>query len=314
MMKKIASFISGLTIIGLLVCCFVPSASAAYSRADYHVEQGIVSDNVYFYDESGLFSAEEKEQIETLLQKTANEIGFYLALYTAGVSRTDKQVENFADTGSRKIFGDSVKTGTVFLYVDLDGHSSPYDFMYAYREPFMYYSSELFGNRMDSILYKMQRYFPKSGEKIVTSDICQGLEEFCRQLIYYKNLGPEENCYYYHSDIHRYVYAENGVITQTILKPKVYWLPGVGLGLAAGFLTALITFTSVLRNYRFKKTKSASAYTSENSTRILYQEDHFLHKSVSSVDISSGSSHHSSHHSSHRGGGHSGGGGGGRHR
>ncbi len=275
--------------------------------------------NVYYCDESEQLTKEERQKIVSLLEETSSTLGFRLALYTAGENRTDEEVEAFADTGSRTVFGESPENGVVFLYVDMDGYSNAYDYMYCYHEPFLYYTSERFGNRIDKILVSMQKHFPSGGNYMEFSALYAGLQEYCRQLVYYKEQGPEPYCYYYlaNADLYRVV-NYNGTISETKQQPrnpyKNWWkmlLIGSGLGVCAGFFI----FFSVKQKYRFKTSVSASAYTSYNHIHIRKTEDTFLGTHVSRVYIEPHHSHSGGgHSSSHSGGGHSGGGGGGRHR
>ena len=158
----------------LMICvsCFFMTAGA-YLSSFYLVEDYYLSDNVYFYDESGRFSDDEKAQIKEMLEDTADKIGFNVGLFASGVSRSDATVEAIAIDGARKIF-DKDGTGTVFLFIDLDGKTNAYDVMASYHDAYLYYTDSGFGDRSKAILKKMQTYFPKGGSKIVTSSIING--------------------------------------------------------------------------------------------------------------------------------------------
>ena len=283
-------------------------APTTYYQFDYYKD-----DTVYYSDESRRFTKDQKQQITDLLKDTSKKIGFNLAVYTAGYDRTDTQVENFTENGAKEIFGLDTPNGTVFLYVDLDGFSDAYDTMYCYHQPFLYYTSDLFGNRIDKILQAMQTKFPKSGEEIYFEDIYAGLQEYCRQLVKYKQTGMEEGCYYYDSDIQKYILVRGGKMVQTKM---VNWQFPLLIALILGVIVFLSVYFGVKQEYKFKSSASVSTYTSGNSTHFNVKNDIFLGSHVTKTRIESsshngGGSHHSS---SFHGGGHSGGGGGGRHR
>ena len=290
-----------------------------FYKNDYYLDE-----TVYYCDESERFTESEKQQIISLLKETSKKIGFNLAVYTGGKSRTDKATNNFTETGAKVIFGQSPKTGTVFFYVDLDGYYNAYDDMYSYREPFLYYSGmygedDTLDSRLDKILAQVHTKFPPSGKEIYFTDIYAGLKVFCEQLEYYKNLGPEDDIYYYNSDTNKYIYVLNGQILESETMPRPFrnWKIVLFIAVAVGAVTALIVFFSVKSSYKFKTPVSASQYTSSNKTFVNNKVDMFLGTHVSKVRIqssSSGGSHHSGGGGGHRGGGRSGGGGGGRHR
>ena len=291
-----------------------------FFEQDYYLDE-----TVYYRDESKRFTDSQKQQIIDLLKNTSKQIGFNLAVYTGRIDRTDKRTNDFTEMGAKVIFGSSPKTGTVFLYVDLDGYYNAYDDMYSYREPFLYYSG-MYGEddtepntRLDKILAAMQSKFPAGGAEIRFDDIYAGLKVYCEKLVYYKELGPEDNIYYYNSDTDKYIYALHGDIyeSDTIPRPfKHFWIVLI-ISIIAGIITFATMFFGVKNSYKFKTPVSASEYTSSNKTFVNNKVDLFVGSRISKVRISSSSSGGGSHHSGgggHRGGGHSGGGGGGRHR
>lgn len=282
-------------------------APTTYYQFDYYKD-----DIVYYSDESKRFTKDQKQKITDLLKDTSKKIGFNLAVYTAGYNRTDIQVENFTENGAMDIFGLDNPNGTVFLYIDLDGFSNAYDTMYCYHQPFLYYTSELFGNRIDKILEAMQKKFPKSGEDIYFEDIYAGLQEYCNQLIKYKEMGMEEGCYYYDTAIQRYITVRGGRMVQTTV---VHWKLPLFIALIIGAMVFISVYFGVKQQYKFKSSTSASEYTSGNSTHLNVKNDIFLGSHITKVRIESSSGGHGGRHgSSFHGGGHSGGGGGGRHR
>ena len=292
-----------------------------YDYTGYYDYPFYKDDTVYYCDESQNYTDSQKEQIVSLLKETSDTLGFNLAMYTAGKSRTDEEVENFAVNGSHEIFGLSPETGTVFLYLDLDGYSNAYDVMYCYREPFLYYSSELFGNRIEKILVEMSKHLPKGGNYVDFDSLYAATQEFCKQLIYYKEMGPEEGCYYYNDDTDTFFVTRHGEIVQTDTMPRSpykQWPKFLLIGLGIGIIAAILLYFSVLKEYEFKSSASASLYTSRNTTHIHHKSDVLIGTHVSKVRIESHSSGghggHGGHGGGFHGGGFSGGGGGGHHR
>ena len=283
-----------------------------------------LDETVYYCDESGRFTLEERQKIVALLKDTSQRIGFNLALYTGGRTRHDDVVETIAKNGSETIFSKSDNNNTVFLYVDLDGYQYAYDYMDCYLEPCLYYfaTADMDDDevtRIDRILEKMQKKFPSGGSKIYFSDIYEGLKVYCEQLEYYKNLGPENNAYYYNKSTGKYIYASNGNIYESDSVPRPFknWKFVLFLSALGGLLTVAVIYTGITRSYEFKTSASASIYTSKNKTFVTNRLDKFLGSNVTKVRIQSSSgSHHSGHrgHSHHSGGGRSGHSGGGRHR
>ena len=309
----------------LMICvsCFFMTAGADLSSF-YLVEDYYLSDNVYFYDESGRFSDDEKAQIKEMLEDTADKIGFNVGLFASGVSRSDATVEAIAIDGARKIF-DKDGTGTVFLFIDLDGKTNAYDVMASYHDAYLYYTDSGFGDRSKAILKKMQTYFPKGGSKIVTSSIINGLKEYCNQLIYYKNQGPERGSFY-ENDVSFKVVTDSGIemrsqgsftiekdgkIVQSTFRPYKYWYFGLAAGVAVALIVVAITSYAVKRRYKFKSSTSASAYTSTKNVYMRDQQDIFLGTTVSKVRLQSNSGGHGG---GSFGGGHGGGGFSGSHR
>ncbi len=323
MVKKLMIRASALAA-ALIICmsCFI--TAGAYTTTFYFVEDYYLSDNVYFYDESGRFSDEEKAQIKSMLETTADKIGFNVGLFASGKSRNDGTVEAIAIDGARRIFNTD-GTGTVFLFIDLDGKTNAYDVLASYHDAFLYYTDSGFKDRSKAILKKMQTYFPKGGSKIVTSSIIKGLKEFCNQLIYYKKEGPEPGSFY-ENDIDfkvvtdkgvelrkrgEFTLERNGEIVQSSFRPYRYWYFGLAAGIGVALFVIAIVSASIKKHYKFKSSTSASVYTSENNVYIRDQQDVFLGTTVSKVRIQSSSGGHGG---GGFGGGHGGGGFSGSHR
>ena len=271
------------------------------------------TDYVLFYDEGGLFNNAQVKKVMDKFEGTAQEIQFNLVLYAASQSRSDSSVESKARSSAFTVFPNSGFTGTVCLYIDLDGYKNAYDYMFCQNDAFLYYTNGDDGteDRVKKILHAMQAYFPAGGQTIVINEIISGLEEYCKQLISYKSKGLVEGIYYIDDAKGEYVYASGGNIVHSKQKPYVYWWAGLLIGLAVGAIAAAVARMVVKTRYKFKSSASASLYTSQEKIFMRNSQDVFIGSHVSKVRMQSSSGGHGG---GGGGGGHHGGGGGGSHR
>ena len=228
---------------------YVGDDSQVYFKDDYYLDE-----TVYYRDESKRFTDSQKQQIINLLKATSKKIGFNLAVFTGGYMRTDEVVQRLATTGSETVFRKSSKRDSVFLYVDLDGERNAYDYMDCYREPCLYYFATAdmdddVVTRIDRILSAMQAKFPVGGADIHFEDIYAGLQEYCDQLIKYKDMGMEEGCYYYDSAIQRYIVVRGGKAVQT---QTVHWVLPLIIAIIIGLIVFLAVYFGVKHEYKFK--------------------------------------------------------------
>lgn len=271
------------------------------------------TDHVLFFDEGGLFNNTEVKKILDMFEGTSQEIQFNLVLYAATQSRSDSSVESKARSSAFTVFPYSTFTGTVCLYIDLDGFKNAYDYMFCQNDSFLYYTNGDDGteDRIKKILHAMQSYFPAGGQQIIIGQIINGLEEYCKQLVQYKAKGLVEGIYHIDDLKGEYVYASGGKIVHSKWKPYKYWWAGILIGLAIGAIVAVIAKSVVRKRYKFKTSASASLYTSQEKIFMRHSQDVFIGSHVSKVRIQSSSGGHGGHGG---GGGHHGGGGGGSHR
>lgn len=281
-------------------------------NSDKAKEKNYKSETVSFTDESGRFSYAEVSKIGKLLESTSDKIGYPIAVYAGGRSRSDSAIESMADIGAKTVFGKD-HAGVVYLYIDLDGYENAYDYMYSEREALLYYSSEAFGNRALKILKQMQTKFPAGGQEIVTSDIYEGLEVFCQQLEYYKQKGPENGCFFYDSATGKYHTVLFGNMIETHIRPNRHWLITTLVGAVLSLIVVLIIISSTKAHYKFKETVSASAYTSNNKINMRVCIDEYLGSHVTKVYVPPSDSGGGGG-GGHGGGGFSSGGGSGSHR
>ena len=284
--------------------------SSSVSSEDQVYKEGCV----YFNDEANLFSSSERKQIIRILAETSDAIAFNLALYVGGKSRSDSRIENLVQVGAANTFDFNTYNGTVYLYIDFDGYTNAYDYMFSANDAFLYYTNGDDGteDRVIKMLHAMEAYFPPGGGTVVNSEVIKGIQEYCDQLKKYKSEGLVSGIYYTDAKTGEYVYASNGKIVRSNFKPYKYWYWGLLIGLAVGGVVAAIVSGSVKKRYKFKSSTSASVYTSREKTVMRVVEDTFLGSTISKVKIETSSGGHGGHGGG--GGGHVGGGGGGSHR
>ena len=317
MMKKIISgFTALLTVLMLALGMLMPANAAGtyYSKSDFLSGDYHYSSNTYFRDDSSYFSVNETNYIVQLLNQTSDEIGFNIGVYFGASDISDSKTEKLVQNGLKTLFDvtdPNGYSGTVFFYVDLDGKSSPYDVIGSYHDAYLYYTDYAFGDRLSKIRKKVQSCFPKSGEKITSTAIIKGMEEFCRQLVSYKAMGPENGAYYEDDISGGYVSASNGTITRSAMKPYKHWYYGLLIGVAVGLIVVAIISLGVKKHYKFKSSTSASVYTSNNKIHMRDSQDIFIGSTVTKTKIESSSGHGGG---GGFGGGHGGGGISGGHR
>ncbi len=305
-----------LTCLVLFLTCGITADAASKSSRKYDLDYYTVGDyylddRIYFYDQSQRFTQMEKQAIKKMLKETASEIGFSIAVFAGGQDISDSKTEDIAYYGSRVLFRQSDTNGVVFLYIDLDGYTSAYDYLYAYHEAFLYYTDDYYSGRQRKILKAMQRSFPSGGSEIKSWDIYLGLKTFCSELISYKNLGMENGSFYQDEVNGGYYRAEDGQIVKTMLKPYRYWYFVLPIGLGIGLLVMAIFRISIKKRYKFKTSTSASAYTSQEKMLMRHVEDTFIGTRTTRVKIETNSGGGGG---GHGGGGFGGGGGTGSHR
>ena len=314
MKKKAARILSVLVILVTVASAFCLSVSADYTYDGYTFPgTGKISQNAYYYDESHLFSDEEVGKINDLVQNTADRTGFNVGVFTAGRSRSDNSVEEVAIAGCKGIFPNNRIKGSVFFYIDLDGYTEAYDYIYADYDAVLYYTGSSFGNRCRTITKACQKSFPPGGGKIEFDDIYEGLQTFSRYLIDYKTeTGMEKGAYYYDSQEKMFHIATSPRdVTVSFLKPYDNWKFVLFFGLALSIVVCLFVSAGTVKKYKFKETPGASVYTSKNHIHIRTQTDTLVSTNVYKTRVSSSSSGGGG---GHGGGGHSSGGGGGSHR
>ena len=276
------------------------------------IETGTIkrSQNAYFKDEAEILKGREDE-IFNSIQQTADKIDMNVAVFIGGLYRNDKVTEDFTALANEKIFGKGDYTNSVFLYLDLEGAASAYDFIDTYHDAYFYYPDDEDNNRIDAIWSDMDHYLPPSGTKPNPQSINSAIEVFLKDLVKFKNMGMVDGLYYKNAETNLYHITIFGTI---IISPIMY--KHLSIFIIIALIGAILVWYTkgkrVRTQYKFRSTVSASEYTHEQ--QVLSRSDNFIKEYTTShkIESSSSSSHHShssgSHHSSSRSSSHHGGG------
>jgi uncharacterized protein len=248
--------------------------------------------NCGVYDDKGIFSASEIDELDSLVRETSEELDLYIAIYLSDTARSETSTRVFADDYYEELF--EPDSDGVLYYMDLSEQYSAYDFISTSGKAML-----LYDENTDEMLESIFRYLPSSGEPIYASDIESGIEEICRVLKEY-NDEPGRLSYEYDSYTGKYIYYRDGKTVISDSKPFAVRMGsllmyGVPVGLVVGLLCYFIT----KHHYKFKQSCSPMTYVSREETKFHQREDRFIR------------AHTESHRIERNNGGSSGGGGGG---
>ena len=271
--------------------------------------------NCRIYDEYDVFKDDKLEELNGLIEQTAEEIDMYIAVYISKTDLDDLETERFSEQCYEDIFGEN--TDGVFFYMDLSGGRPAYDYISTSGMGALVYTdyrNDGESNIIDKMFDQIYNYMPSSGEIIDSVDIELAIEEFCRQLEIYAEKGAKSFYYSYDSADGKYIYESGGKAVVSGHKPFFVMIKYLPVGMLCGIVIALIMFFSIKSTYKFKKSCDSSVYVERNETDFTVRDDRFIRQYTTKTKIESSSSSGGSHHSgggSHGGGSH---GGGGRHR
>ncbi len=271
---------------------------AALTSDDYYR-----SETAYFKDEALVFGAgADNEKFHKAVQQAADETGINIAVFIGGLYRSDGMTEDFAEKSSEKLFGTDWDTNSVFLYLDFEGHSPSYDYIDAYHDAQLYYPNSGFDDRIQEMIDDMYEYLPSSGSTIYKKDVEDAINVFISDIKYYKNKGLAWESSYHNDEKDCYRFVFFGNIIESQIPPYKYFVIFLLIGVVIGILIAVFSSQKIRKEYRFRESPKASAYTSQNRIRFNEATDVFLREHTTSHRIESSS-----------GGGGGGGGGGGSH-
>lgn len=311
MVKK---FLCGLfaSVVAFSSLAFVPfEISASAEESD---------DGPYYmlYDESEKLSSDEYNNLDELISETAELIGFNIAVYIGGETRSNSETETFVKDTTIDTFG--YQADSVFYYIDCEGNSEAYDYMYVLGDAQLYYTDKDNGAddakgydcRIDFITHDNIKYLTKGDE-----DLNGAITNFCNNLIFYKNKGMVKGAWYYDKvdgTYHKAVVnsqddSDIDVSTNKPLNIK-HMLITLLIAVVAAIIVGGVAYAIVVEHYKFKSTPSASIYAPKDNIKIMNQQDMFIRKYTTKTKIersSGGSSGGGGGGGSHSGGGSGGG-------
>lgn len=273
------------------------------------------SNNVYLCDEGDFLSDAEFQEAMDELQEAADESGMNVALWigsTAVGDDSDADTIAFCDETYEELYG--MNTDGVFLYLDMSGETSLFDYLSTSGKGQFYYTDNEDYNRVGIMIQDVEEYLPRGEE-----DLPSAIHIFCSDLKYYADKGvPTDKYYTYNKDTGKYLIMQDGQVQEVSKLPKEYtailsWGTIVILAVLIGVIAFGISVLSIRNRYKFKAAGSLQNYLVANDVQYLQRSDQYLRTYTSRTKISSessgggggggGSSHSSSSGGSHGGGG-----------
>ncbi|MDE6665693.1 MAG: hypothetical protein K2K14_05840 [Ruminococcus sp.] len=308
-MKKSVLLIINIALVAVMIILLV-----IQSAAKTNIAKGFdgISANSHLLDCTQ--KVKNPEELELLVQKTAEELQMNIYIYVAGDGdndryRSDYEIECFADDFFDEIYGENADG--VFYYMDLSGRSSPYDYISTSGKAVLIYEKNI-----DRMFDYINQYLPSSSQAVYAEDIQNAVQAFLSILKTYSNTKPNPLEYYHDKSSGKYMFMKNGKFVVSEHKPIMFNIIVLAIFLVAGLIVSLIVFCVTKSRYKFKKSQNSSVYVKNEKTVFHRSTDTFLRTYTTKRKIESSSSGGGSSHRSGGGGhSHSGGhGGGGRHR
>ena len=305
-MRHWKRFVSVLCLVCMTLLLTMPAA--ALSSKDAAHAYPIHKDNCGLYDVEGDLLEDEAAELTQKIRDTAEELQMYVAVVIVGEETPfsgDSAVQRYADDAYDELFNQEygVNTDGVLLLVN---NSTQYDYISTCGMGQFYYTNSDEDNRVDDMLVTMH-------SALVDGDYPQVVDQFCRQLVQYKNQGVPDGYYTYNSGSKTYMYLDdNGKLIEADRLP-FEWGLWIFIASVVGIGVALVVYFSIKSQYKFKATPSPTTYVCHNKVKMDVQTDTFLREYTTKTKIETpsgggsrsggGSSHHSSGGSSHGGGG-----------
>ncbi len=268
---------------------------------------------IQLYDEGSRLSTEEFVQAAERLNEAAEHTGMNVVVILGSERRSDTTIETAADSTYDQLYGQ--KTDGICIYIDVSSNAHPYDYISTSGLGQFYYTNSSESNRVDSMLYAVEKYLYPAGSE----DVFGAVMAFADQIENYYEIGIPDRYWVYDDLYHEYYHVENGQIITTSSKPYLdtgkLVLGGI-IGFGIGLIAMLITNASIRAKYKFIYEISPTTYLNKKTVRYTEQSDRFIRERTTKTHVSSSSSGGRSGGSHHSGGGHSHGGhgGGGHHR
>ncbi|HBB72064.1 MAG TPA: hypothetical protein DCZ71_05600 [Ruminococcus sp.] len=250
------------------------------------------------YDDRGLFSEQELEEINQKIRAISEASQLNIYLYLSGGIRSDWETQIYADDEYDRIFGED--SDGLYYYMDFSQKTPAYDYLSLSGRACL-----LFDDSKQGIVDMTGDHFPSSsdvnanGLSPYKEQIKGGIDYFLGCISSHSDGASEAN--YVHTDNGKYIFRKSNKLYVTYSKPPFIKSIILIIGEIAGSIIGLIVYGSVKNSYRFKGAASPASYVSKADIRFYTSTDAFLRTNTSRYAISSGNG----------GGGRTGGGGGG---
>lgn len=306
-MKTLWKWTAAVLAAGICTCNFAFPAVSAKTEDS--------SSNVYLCDEGDFLSDAEFQAAMDELQEAADKSGMYVALWIGdSVIGNDSDADTiaFCDDTYEDLFG--INTDGVFLYLDMSGAPSLFDYLSTSGKGQFYYTDSEDYNRVGTIIQEVEEHLPRGEE-----DLPAAIHSFCYNLEYYADQGvPTDKYYTYNKDTGKYLIMQDDQVQEVSELPKEYtatlsWGTIIVIAIVIGLITGISSLLSIRKRYQFKTAGSMQNYLITNDVQYLQRTDRYLRTYTSRTKISSessgggggggGSSHSSSSGGSHGGGG-----------
>ena len=177
------------------------------------------SNNVYLCDEGDFLSDAEFQEAMDELQEAADESGMNVALWigsTAVGDDSDADTIAFCDETYEELYG--MNTDGVFLYLDMSGETSLFDYLSTSGKGQFYYTDNEDYNRVGTMIQDVEEYLPRGEE-----DLPSAIHIFCSDLKYYADQGvPTDKYYTYNKDTGKYLIMQDGQVQEVSKLPEEY--------------------------------------------------------------------------------------------
>ena len=236
------------------------------------------SNNVYLCDEGDFLSDAEFQEAMDELQEAADESGMNVALWigsTAIGDNSDADTIAFCDETYEELYG--MNTDGVFLYLDMSGETSLFDYLSTSGKGQFYYTDNEDYNRVGIMIQDVEEYLPRGEE-----DLPSAIHIFCSDLKYYADQGvPTDKYYTYNKDTGKYLIMQDGQVQEVSKLPEEYtailsWGTIVILAVLIGVIAFGISVLSIRNRYKFKAAGSLQNYLVANDVQYLQRSDQYL--------------------------------------
>ncbi len=238
--------------------------------------------SIKLYDEGGRLSNEQFRECEKILQSTADETGWNIAVICGTENLSDIAIETLCDKSCIELFGED--SDSILYYMDLKGHDPCDHITTRGLTQFYITNSDDSRNRLNLVFDALDIYLYPVGSE----DVDGAIEEFANQLLYWYDAGIPEKYWVYDDVYHEYMHVENGQIVYTSQNPypdkSIVVFCGIMGGLI-GLLIAAIVYAVVKSRYRFKYELSPTNYINKKKVRYRNQYDKFVRTNTTRTRI-----------------------------